>query len=67
MKVKRIGAHGATHDPAARRFSQEALGLDLVLDHGWVATCGAVAKMAVQVSIAAEGSLGAPVPTSPHA
>ncbi len=63
MKVKRIVANIAAPDPAvARRFYQEALGLDLLMDHGWIATYGAAAKMAVQVSIASEGGSGTPVP-----
>jgi len=63
MKVKRIVANVATPDvAAAKRFYQDVLGLDLLMDHGWIATYGSDAKMAVQVSIASEGGSGTPVP-----
>jgi catechol 2,3-dioxygenase-like lactoylglutathione lyase family enzyme len=63
MKVKRIVANIATTDlAAARRFYQDALGLDLLMDHGWIATYGSAAKMSVQISLATEGGSGTPVP-----
>jgi len=63
MQVKRIVANIATTDvAAARRFYGEALGLDLLMDHGWIATYGAAAKMTVQVSVASEGGSGTAVP-----
>jgi len=41
MQVKRIVANIATEDiAAARRFYQGILGLDLLMDHGWLATYG---------------------------
>ena len=53
MKVKRIVANIATKDvSAARRFYVDILGLDLLMDHGWIATYGSAEKMSVQVSIA---------------
>ena len=37
MTVKRIVANIATADTAtARRFYGDVLGLDLVMDHGWI-------------------------------
>jgi catechol 2,3-dioxygenase-like lactoylglutathione lyase family enzyme len=63
MQVKRIVANIATEDvAAARRFYQDLLGLDLLMDHGWIATYGSPQKMSVQVSIASEGGSGTPVP-----
>ena len=63
MKVKRIVANIKAKDvAAARRFYEEILGLDLLMDHGWIATYGSAEKMRVQVSIASEGGSGTPVP-----
>jgi catechol 2,3-dioxygenase-like lactoylglutathione lyase family enzyme len=63
MKVKRIVANIAVLDPgAAKRFYQDMLGLDLLMDHGWIATYGSSEKMSVQVSFASEGGSGTPVP-----
>jgi catechol 2,3-dioxygenase-like lactoylglutathione lyase family enzyme len=63
MKVKRIVANVAASDPgAAARFYRDALGLDLLMDLGWIATYGSDERMAVQVSFAAEGGSGTPVP-----
>ena len=63
MQVKRIVANIAAEDvAAARRFYQDILGLDLLMDHGWIATYGSSQKMSVQVSIASEGGSGTPVP-----
>ena len=63
MKVKRIVADIKTSDPgAAKRFYQDVLGLDLLMDLGWIATYGSDETMAVQISFAAEGGSGAPTP-----
>lgn len=63
MKVKRIVANIAAPDvAAARRFYQDVLGLDLLMDLGWIATYGASRDAPVQVSFASEGGSGAPVP-----
>ncbi|MEP7127100.1 MAG: VOC family protein [Byssovorax sp.] len=63
MKVKRIVADVHAPDPAAaKRFYQDLLGLDLLMDHGWIATFGSRETMAVQVSFASEGGSGAPTP-----
>jgi catechol 2,3-dioxygenase-like lactoylglutathione lyase family enzyme len=63
MKVKRIVADFAVSDPgAAKRFYQEVLGLEALMDMGWIATYGSREKMAVQVSFMTEGGSGAPVP-----
>jgi catechol 2,3-dioxygenase-like lactoylglutathione lyase family enzyme len=63
MKVKRIVANIETQDvAAARRFYQDVLGLELLMDHGWLATYGSRAKMSVQVSFASQGGSDTPVP-----
>jgi catechol 2,3-dioxygenase-like lactoylglutathione lyase family enzyme len=63
MKVKRIVANIAAPDiAAAKRFYQDVLGLEPLMDHGWITTYGSQAKMAVQVSVATEGGSGTPVP-----
>jgi len=63
MAVRRIIANIETSDiAAAKRFYQDALGLDLLMDHGWIATYGSDQEMAVQVSFASQGGSGTPVP-----
>ena len=63
MQVKRIVANIAAEDiAAARRFYQDILGLDVLMDHGRIATYDSSQKMSVQVSIASEGGSGTPVP-----
>lgn len=63
MKVKRIVSNIPVKKvSAAKRFYQNILGLDLLMDHGWIATYGTKSKMTVQVSFATEGGSGTPVP-----
>ncbi|MCG5481740.1 VOC family protein [Sinorhizobium alkalisoli] len=63
MQVKRIMAIIAAEDvTAAERFYKDILGLDVLMDHGWITTYGSSRKMSVQVSFASEGGSGAPVP-----
>ena len=63
MKVKRIVLDIATSDPiSAKRFYGDLLGLDVLMDLGWIATFGSREKMSVQVSFAKEGGSGAPTP-----
>lgn len=63
MKVQRIVANIATGDvAAAKRFYGEVLGLDVLMDHGWLVTYGNTAKMTVQLGVASEGGSGTPVP-----
>lgn len=63
MKVKRIVANIATPDvAAAQKFYGEILGLDVLMDHGWLVTYGNDAKMTVQIGVASEGGSGTPVP-----
>jgi catechol 2,3-dioxygenase-like lactoylglutathione lyase family enzyme len=63
MKVQRIIANIATQDiAAARRFYHDVLGLDVVMDLGWIATYGSQDTMTVQISFMAQGGSGTPVP-----
>ena len=63
MKVRRIVANVETADPAAvARFYKDVLGLDLLMDHGWIATHGSGGTMPLQVSFASQGGSGTPVP-----
>ena len=63
MKVNRVVANVATAKvKAAKRFYGEVLGLELLMDHGWIATYGLAKSMRVQISFASEGGSGTPVP-----
>jgi catechol 2,3-dioxygenase-like lactoylglutathione lyase family enzyme len=63
MQVKRIVANVSTPDPSrAGVFYKDVLGLDLLMDHGWLQTYGNQNDMQVQVSFASEGGSGTPVP-----
>ncbi|QSI29748.1 glyoxalase [Variovorax sp. RKNM96] len=63
MQVKRIVANFEAVDISrARAFYQDVLGLELLMDHGWIQTYGSQAEMTVQVSFAVEGGSGTPVP-----
>lgn len=64
MAVRRIVPNLHAADPArARAFYAELLGLEPVMDHGWIVTFADTgAQMAPQVSIATEGGSGTPVP-----
>ncbi|MGE0212802.1 MAG: VOC family protein [Parvibaculaceae bacterium] len=63
MTVKRIVANIEAADlQRARAFYGEFLGLEVVMDHGWILTYAASGQMTPQVSIAREGGSGTPVP-----
>jgi catechol 2,3-dioxygenase-like lactoylglutathione lyase family enzyme len=63
MKVKRIVANIQAWDvAAAERFYHEVLGLDVLMDMGWIATYGSDETMQVQLSVMHEGGSGTPVP-----
>lgn len=63
MRVKRITANIRTSDiDKADAFYHDILGLECVMDHGWIRTYGLDSKMIVQVSFASEGGSGTPVP-----
>jgi len=63
MIVKRIVANIAAPDVArAKAFYADVLGLDFVMDLGWIATYAATGLMAPQISVASEGGSGTAVP-----
>jgi catechol 2,3-dioxygenase-like lactoylglutathione lyase family enzyme len=63
VRVKRIVANIKAVDvSAAERFYRDVLGLDILMDHGWIATYGSTQTMTVQLSFASEGGSGTPVP-----
>ena len=63
MKVKRIVMNMAVqHSEQAVFFYQELLGLDLLMDHGWIKTFGSSETQEIQISFASEGGSGTPVP-----
>jgi catechol 2,3-dioxygenase-like lactoylglutathione lyase family enzyme len=63
MTVRRVVANIATGDmAAAKRFYGDVLGLDILMDMGWIATYGSQETMTVQLSFMGEGGSGTPVP-----
>ena len=63
MKVKRIVSNIEAHTlDNATTFYRDILGLELLMDHGWIQTYGSQEKMSVQISIASEGGSGTAVP-----
>jgi catechol 2,3-dioxygenase-like lactoylglutathione lyase family enzyme len=63
MKVKRIVANvKATNIGDAKRFYENVLGLEELMDLGWMATYGPSAKSIVQMSFMKEGGSGTAVP-----
>ena len=63
MKVKRVVTNVAARNvEAARAFYEDVLGLDALMDMGWIVTFGSDAPMTVQLSVMSEGGSGTPVP-----
>ena len=63
MKVKRIVSNVATSDvDKAKAFYEGILGLEVLMDLGWIRTYGSSAKMTIQLSVMSEGGSGTPVP-----
>lgn len=63
MKVKRIVSNIKTKKPsAAKRFYQNILGLEVLMDMGWIQTYGSNQKMSLQISFMSEGGSGTDVP-----
>ena len=63
MAVKRIVANiGASNVEAAKAFYGDILGMDVVMDFGWIMTFAAKATTTPQVSVATEGGSGTAVP-----
>jgi catechol 2,3-dioxygenase-like lactoylglutathione lyase family enzyme len=63
MKVRRIVANIPASDvAAARRFYQDCLGLEPLMDHGWIVTYGNAELAGVQISIASQGGSNTQTP-----
>jgi catechol 2,3-dioxygenase-like lactoylglutathione lyase family enzyme len=63
MKVKRLVANVGVSDTAvAKHFYQDILGLEILMDIGWIATHGSRETMTVQITFLIEGGSGAPIP-----
>jgi len=63
MAVIRIVANIAANQfDAAKAFYGDALGMDIVMNLGWIMTFAAEGSMAPQISVAIEGGSGTPVP-----
>ena len=63
MKVIRIVTNIDTKELAeAKRFYQDVLGLDVLMDHGWIVTYGSREEMSIQISFASQGGFDTPTP-----
>lgn len=63
MRVKRIVANILASDlEAAKRFYEEALGLEVLMDLGWIRTYGNDEMMLAQMSVATQGGSDTPLP-----
>jgi catechol 2,3-dioxygenase-like lactoylglutathione lyase family enzyme len=63
LKIRRIVANVETSAvEKAHAFYHDVLGLELLMDLGWIRTYGSDSKMTVQVSFLSEGGSGTPVP-----
>jgi catechol 2,3-dioxygenase-like lactoylglutathione lyase family enzyme len=63
LKVTRIVCNIESQDLArAQQFYGDVLGLDLLMDLGWIRTYGAQGAKPVQISVLSEGGSGTPVP-----
>lgn len=63
MRIKRIVADLEAQDPQAlAAFYQQLLGLDVVMDQGFIVTLQGSETAPVQLSFASEGGSGKPVP-----
>ena len=63
MKVQRIVSNVATSDfDKASAFYKEILGLEVLMDLGWIRTYGSGSKMTIQVSVMSEGGSGTAIP-----
>lgn len=63
MKVLRIVTNiDTSRISAAKQFYQDILGLNLLMDQGWISTYGSNEKMKVQISFANQGGSGTTTP-----
>jgi len=63
MAVHRIVANVTADElDAAKAFYGDVLGMNIVMNLGWIMTFAAEGSMAPQISVASEGGSGTPVP-----
>lgn len=63
MAVKRIVNNiSAQKMDGAKAFYGDILGMEIVMDQGWIMTFASSGHMTPQISIASEGGAGTPVP-----
>ena len=63
IKVKRIVSNIKTSKLAsAKRFYGEVLGLEILMDQGWIVTYGTSTRSFTQISFMRQGGSGTPVP-----
>lgn len=66
MKVKRIVTNIACVSSkkvqSAKKFYQDTLGLEVLMNMDWIVTYGLKSKMNVQISVISEGGSNAPLP-----
>ena len=63
VKVKRIVSNVAASDvEKATAFYEDVLGLEVLMDLGWIRTYGSGSEMTIQVSVMSEGGAGTGVP-----
>ena len=63
LKVTRIVYNIQSQDPArAQGFYGDLLGLDLMMDLGWIRTYGSMGTKPIEISVLSEGGSGAPTP-----
>jgi predicted enzyme related to lactoylglutathione lyase len=56
------GKHRNPDVEKAKAFYGDVLGLEKLMDHGWIQTYGSEMKMTIQLSVASEGGSGTVVP-----
>jgi catechol 2,3-dioxygenase-like lactoylglutathione lyase family enzyme len=63
VRINRITTNIETSDiDRADAFYHDVLGLDRIMDHGWIRTYGSNSKMTIQINVASEGGSGTAVP-----
>ncbi|WP_195575547.1 glyoxalase superfamily protein [Paenibacillus sp. 1001270B_150601_E10] len=63
MKIKRIVTNIYADDPSkASYFYGDILGLDVLMDHGWIKTYGSLEESNYQLSFASHGGSNTPTP-----
>jgi catechol 2,3-dioxygenase-like lactoylglutathione lyase family enzyme len=63
VKLKRIVSNIATSDvDKAGAFYEKVLGLEVLMDLGWIRTYGSSSKMTLQLSVMSEGGSGTAIP-----